>query len=74
VATVLNLDRTATSVLHVGDEYIHCGVPMHVAVPVPRFRSSTTLAAADPSEVLLDVYLQTRVLHCACGFQMEIPH
>lgn len=24
-------------------------------------------------EPVLDVYLSTRVLKCACGFQMEIP-
>jgi hypothetical protein len=71
VAAVLSRSRTDADVLHFGDEYIHCGVPMQVTVP--RFRSSTTVSSANPAEALLDVYLQTQVLHCACGFQMEIP-
>ncbi len=26
-----------------------------------------------PSAGVLEVYLRTKVLHCGCGFQMEIP-
>ncbi|WP_306635802.1 MULTISPECIES: hypothetical protein [Micrococcaceae] len=26
-----------------------------------------------PFEDALDVYLTTQVLHCQCGFQMELP-
>jgi hypothetical protein len=26
-----------------------------------------------PFEDALDVYLTTQVLHCPCGFQMEVP-
>jgi hypothetical protein len=26
-----------------------------------------------PPEDALDVYLTTQVLHCPCGFQMEVP-
>ncbi|MBT2512303.1 hypothetical protein [Arthrobacter sp. ISL-30] len=75
VAAILNSEASKTAVLKFGNFYIHCGAPMTVAgtelrsiyVPISTDKPSPT-----PGN-LLDVYLRTRVLRCACGFQMEIP-
>jgi hypothetical protein len=59
-------------VVHIGGDYIHCGEPMSATDPDLRnpFQSVSTDEA--PPDVL-GVYLQTRVLRCRCGFQLEIP-
>lgn len=64
--------RPSIGVLQFGGEYIHCGEPMHVASSELR-NAYSTLRAETASDAVLDVYLQTRVLRCTCGFQMEIP-
>jgi hypothetical protein len=59
-------------VLTFGGHYIHCGQPMQKTgsdirrLSAPRFTDRTMDDA-------LDVYLTTQVLHCPCGFQMELP-
>lgn len=71
-AGILNRSATAPGVLQLGGEYIHCGEPMktHGA----DLRSIYAPIHTDrPSAALLEVYLRTKVLHCVCGFQIEIP-
>ncbi len=74
VAAILNKpDPGRTSgILQFGGTYIHCGEPMHTVGSETRniYAPMTTEQSAEP---VLDVYLRTRVLKCACGFQMEIP-
>ena len=36
-------------------------------------RLAAPMSTEDTAEDELDVYLATRVLRCACGFQMELP-
>lgn len=63
VAAVLNRPGVSFGVLQFGGEYIHCGEPMRTASNEMRTLGDRPL----------DIYLRTRVLRCACGFQMEIP-
>jgi hypothetical protein len=72
VASVLNRTRCPEDVLVFGGIYIHCGQPMQ------RFGSEVRRLAAPvstdvASDDALDIYLRTRVLHCGCGFQIELP-
>jgi hypothetical protein len=32
-----------------------------------------SFGAGSPEQDILDVYLRTRVVHCQCGYQIEIP-
>jgi hypothetical protein len=72
VAAVLNRPGQALGVLQFGGQYLHCGQPMQAAGSKRRsiYAPVTTEAV---EEGALDVHLRTRVLRCACGFQMEIP-
>ncbi|MBT2521174.1 hypothetical protein [Arthrobacter sp. ISL-28] len=74
IALILNRPgpEQISGILQFGGEYIHCGEPMHTAGSELR-GIHTTLSTEQSSEDVLDVYLRTRVLHCVCGFQMEIP-
>lgn len=74
VACVLNRpdSRTSSGVLQFGGTYIHCGQPMHTAGSEKR-SIYAPVTSEEGVEPVLDVYLSTRVLKCACGFQMEIP-
>jgi hypothetical protein len=72
VAAILNRPGRIAAILQFGREYIHCGEPMKIAGS--ETGATSTSIAVDPlHEGTLDVYLRTRVLHCHCGFQMEIP-
>jgi len=54
-------------------EYVHCGEAM--APADPAMRNAYLPLTTDPGPAdHLGVYLQTRVLRCRCGFQMELPH
>lgn len=59
-------------VLAFGGQFVHCGQPMQKTgselcrLIAPAFTDK-------PFEDALDVYLTTQVLHCQCGFQMEVP-
>jgi hypothetical protein len=50
---------------------MHCGEPMTLGFPQTRTPAPQCTEAGGPD--WLEVYLQTWVLHCRCGFQMEIP-
>lgn len=72
VARILNGSATVPGFLQLGGEYIHCGDPMKTQST--DLRSIYAPMHTDrPSAALLEVYLRTKVLHCGCGFQMEIP-
>ncbi|MBT2515524.1 hypothetical protein [Arthrobacter sp. ISL-30] len=75
VAAVLNRPGPAPvlGVLQFGDTYIHCGEPMHNSDSKERSIHGS-VSTEQRGEPILDIYLRTRVLHCGCGFQMEIPH
>lgn len=72
VAAVLNRESNPDGVLTFAGSYIHCGQPMQKTgselrrLTAPRFTDRTT-------EDDLDIYLTTQVLHCPCGFQIELP-
>lgn len=52
--------------------YLHCGEPMTTGLSVERSIVST-LSPGPEGESELEAYLRTKVLHCRCGFQMELP-
>jgi len=54
-------------------DYVHCGEAMTSADPALRNAHLQLTTDPGPADVL-GVYLQTRVLRCRCGFQMELPH
>ncbi|HEY8752625.1 MAG TPA: hypothetical protein VIM40_03115 [Arthrobacter sp.] len=72
VARILNRSATVPGVLQFGGEYIHCGDPMKTQGADVR-SIYAPMHTDRPSAGLLEVYLRTKVLHCGCGFQMEIP-
>lgn len=72
VAAVLNRVRSFEDVLAFGGHYIHCGQPMQISGSEVR-RLGAPAFTDEALEDALDVYLATRVLHCPCGFQMELP-
>jgi hypothetical protein len=61
--------RRAPDVLVRGGHYIHCGQVM--AASGAKMRTIHGTSGQLPEA--LGVYLATRVLRCACGFQIEIP-
>jgi hypothetical protein len=72
VAAVLNRVRSQEVVLALGGQYVHCGRPMQKTGSELR-RLSAPAFTDQAMEDALDVYLTTQVLHCPCGFQMEVP-
>lgn len=72
VAAILNRLRSPEDVLAFGGQYIHCGQPMQITGSEVR-RLSAPVFTHEALEDALDVYLATQVLHCPCGFQMELP-
>jgi hypothetical protein len=73
VFRILNRSATVHGILQFGGEYVHCGEPMKTQGA--DLRSIYAPMHTDrPSAGLLEVYLRTKVLHCGCGFQMEIAH
>jgi hypothetical protein len=72
VAAVLNRVRSFEDVLAFGEQYVHCGRPMQKTGSELR-RLSAPAYTDQATENALDVYLTTQVLHCPCGFQMEVP-
>jgi hypothetical protein len=59
-------------VLVFGGQFMHCGQAMQKTGSELR-RLSVPAFTDRPLEDALDVYLTTQVLHCPCGFQMELP-
>jgi hypothetical protein len=72
VAAVLNRVRSAQDVLAFNGQYIHCGRPMQKTGSELR-RLAAPAFSDQALKDALDVYLATQVLHCPCGFQMEVP-
>jgi predicted RNA-binding Zn-ribbon protein involved in translation (DUF1610 family) len=72
VAAVLNRVRSQEVVLALGGQYVHCGRPMQKTGSELR-RLGAPAFTDTAMEDALDVYLTTKVLHCPCGFQMEVP-
>lgn len=72
VAAVLNRKSYSNDVLTFAGRYIHCGQPMQKTGSEVR-RLSAPSFTERTMEDALDVYLTTQVLHCPCGFQMEVP-
>jgi hypothetical protein len=72
VAFILNRQGNVSDVLLFGGHYIHCGRPMERAGHELR-RLHAPVSTSRPDGEALDVYLSTRVIRCACGFQMELP-
>jgi len=72
VADVLHRSTNPPGLLQFGNHHLHCGVPMHTGAGKQHvLMVDATGQTVDPE---LEVYLNTRVLHCdECGFQMEIP-
>jgi len=70
VAAVLNRAPCLEDVLVFGGHYIHCGQPMQtLGSQVSRVPAAAYTDRADA----VDVNLETRVLRCTCGFQIEVP-
>ena len=67
VARVLANVPTATGVLKIGREYIHCGEPMQ-RLSQQRWK----LNVHDPF-VEDDAVIRAPVLRCHCGFQLALP-
>ncbi|SFT95203.1 hypothetical protein [Arthrobacter sp. ov118] len=69
---VLGRAEPSGDVLIFGGYYLHCGRPMARAGSELRRLSAPKSTEGDEADTL-EVYLSTRVLRCACGFQMELP-
>lgn len=61
--------RDTCDVLVHDGHYVHCGQVMTVSGAEMRSIHGTYGQVPE----ILGVYLATRVLRCACGFQIEIP-
>jgi len=77
LSAILGRPEQTGDVLIFGGHYMHCGQPMEKIGSDLR-RLSAPLTTEDSTtggtgQESLDVYLRTRVLRCACGFQMELP-
>ena len=51
----------------------HCGEPMTLGRPSESIIEPPRSTDDPDGPSLFEVYLQTQVLHCRCGFQMEVP-
>jgi hypothetical protein len=72
VAAVLNRAPYTEDVLVFGGHYIHCGQPMQtLGSQISRLQAAAYTDGV--REDAVDVNLETRVLRCTCGFQIELP-
>lgn len=72
LAAIQGQNQGSGDLVHRDAGYLHCGEPM--VPPDPELRNARTVISTEPGPAdLLSVYLQTRVMRCRCGFQMEIP-
>ncbi|MCA4134531.1 hypothetical protein [Arthrobacter sp. M4] len=67
------LAADTVELLQSGADFMHCGEPMHTIGGEVSSIQTPMSTETDPTDRSFDIYLQTRVLRCACGFQMEIP-
>ncbi|MFE4196133.1 hypothetical protein ACFRJ9_09735 [Paenarthrobacter sp. NPDC056912] len=73
VAVVLNRPGITQGLLQFGGQYLHCGEPMKTkSCELRRIQASLSLSHG-VRERLYEVYINTRILGCHCGFRMEIP-
>ncbi|MEO8282289.1 MAG: hypothetical protein ABI568_02610 [Pseudarthrobacter sp.] len=72
LAAVLNRAPCLEDVLVFGGRYIHCGQPMQTLGSQTRRLSAAAYTDREPEDAI-DVSLETRVLRCPCGFQIELP-
>ncbi|MEV7605862.1 hypothetical protein AB0N65_10540 [Paenarthrobacter sp. NPDC089322] len=73
VAVVLNRPGISQGVLQFGGQYLHCGEPMKTrSCELRTIEASLALQPGRPVRVY-EVYINTRVLGCKCGFRMETP-
>ena len=52
-------------------EYLHCGEPMQ-----PKDNRTVSLfepLSTEPEAATADIVLETSILRCSCGFQIELP-
>ena len=70
LSLVMGRGTRKANVLIFGWHYMHCGQIMKKTGSELRRLSAP---ASEAREQLLDVYLPTRVLRCACGFRLELP-
>ncbi|MFI2565140.1 hypothetical protein [Paenarthrobacter sp. NPDC018779] len=73
VAAILNRPSSSQGVLQFGGQFLHCGNPMKTrSCELRRIQAPLALKPGAPLR-LYEVYINTRVLGCTCGFRMEIP-
>ncbi len=73
VSRVLDRPGASFNLLQFGDDYIHCGEPM-VTVGEELWRISNPVhTKSGQRDKSFDVYLQTKILRCSCGFQLKLP-
>jgi len=66
------LGSTDANVLVAGGHYVHCGEPMQPADSCLGRLPATSFTDPGLAEVAA-AQQKTRVLRCACGFQMDVP-
>lgn len=71
-AAIPNRSGNVSGLLQSGGHYFHCGEPMAFAESSAR-SVYAPMTTEDVDDGLLDVYFTTRVIHCRCGFRMELP-
>ncbi|WP_347109268.1 hypothetical protein AAHB33_01340 [Paenarthrobacter sp. S56] len=73
VAVILNRPGLQQGVLQFGGQYLHCGNPMKTrSCELRRIQAPLALGVGKPEQIY-EVYINTRILGCTCGFRMEIP-
>jgi len=69
VAALLQRTPYRGDVLVFDGHYIHCGQPMQTLGSHIRRLSAAAYTDRDP----VDISMETQILRCACGFQIEVP-
>jgi hypothetical protein len=72
VAAVLSRSPWRGDVLVFDGHYIHCGQPMQTLGSQIRRLSAAAYTDPDPEDPA-DISMETQILRCACGFQIEVP-
>lgn len=72
VAAVLSRSPWRGDVLAFDGHYIHCGQPMQTLGSQISRLSAAAYTDPDPEDPF-DISMETQVLRCACGFQIEVP-
>jgi hypothetical protein len=72
VAALLQRTPYRGDVLVFDAHYIHCGQPMQTLGPHIRRLSEAAYTDREPEDPV-DISMETQILRCACGFQIEVP-